>query len=55
MYQPELQTYLFYGNNDLERIDYYFNNKIINKKLFIKALNSLNNFYLNIYMTFLED
>ena len=51
MYQPELQTYLFYGNNDLERIDYYFNNKIINKKLFIKALNSLNNFYLNIYMT----
>ena len=55
MYQPELQTYLFYGNNDLERIDYYINNKMINKKLFIKALNSLNNFYLNIYMTFLED
>jgi hypothetical protein len=28
---------------------------MINKKLFIKALNSLNNFYLNIYMTFIED
>lgn len=55
VYQPELQTYLFYGNNDLERIDYYINNKMINKKIFIKALNSLNNFYLNIYMTFLED
>ena len=28
---------------------------MINKRLFIKALNSLSNFYLNIYMTFLED
>ena len=55
IYQPELQTYLYYGNNELEKIDYYINNKMINKKLFIKALNSLNNFYLNIYMTFLED
>lgn len=55
IYQPELQTYLFYGNNELKRIDYYINNKMINKKLFIKALNSLNNFYLNVYMTFLED
>lgn len=55
IYQPELQTYLYYGNNELEKIDYYINNKMINKKLFIKALNSLNNFYLNIYMTFIED
>ena len=52
LYQPELQTYLFYGKNEL---DFYVNNKMIKKELFIKALNSLNNFYLNIYMTFLED
>ena len=26
IYQPELQTYLFYGNNELKRIDYYINN-----------------------------
>ena len=55
VYQPELQTYLFYGNNKLERVDRYINNKMIKKNLFIKALNSLNNFYLNIYMTFVED
>ena len=55
VYQPELQTYLFYGNNELEKIDFGINNKMIKKELFIKALNSLNNFYLNIYMTFLED
>lgn len=40
VYQPELQTYLFYGNNELERIDYYINNKMIGKKLFIRAINS---------------
>jgi len=55
VYQPELQIYLFYGNNELERIDYYINNKMISKKLFIRAINSLNNFNLNVYMIFLED
>lgn len=55
VYQPELQTYLFYGNNELGRVDLYINNKMIKKKLFIKALNSLNKFYLNIYMTAHED
>ena len=55
VYQPELQTYLFYGMNELNKIDSYVNNKMIKKELFIKALNSLNNFYLNIYMTLLED
>ena len=39
----------------IKRIDYYINNKMINKKLFIKAINSLNNFNLNVYMIFLED
>ena len=55
MYQPELQTYLFYGNNKLGQVDFGIKNKMIKKKLFIKVLNSLNNFYLNIYMTALED
>ena len=55
VYQPELQTYLFYGKNELNKIDSYVNNKMIKKELFIKALNSLNNFYLNVYMTLLED
>jgi hypothetical protein len=54
-YQPELQTFLFYVKNELKKVDYYINNKMIKKELFIKALNSLNHFYLNIYMTLYED
>jgi len=54
-YQPELQTYLFYGNNEIGKVDFGINNKMILKQLYIRALNSLNDFYLNIYMTFLED
>ena len=53
--QPELQTYLFYGNNEIRKVDNGVNNKMITKKLYIRALNSLTNFYSNIYMTFLED
>ena len=55
VYQPELQTYLFYGNNELKQVDFGIKNKMIEKKLYIKVLNLLNNFYLNIYMTYLED
>ena len=55
VYQPELQTYIFYGNNELEKIEFSINNKMISKKLFIKALNSLNNFYSNLYLSFIED
>ena len=55
LYQPELQTYIYYGNNELKKIDFGINNKIISKKLFIRALNALNNFYSDIYMTYAED
>ena len=56
IYQPELSTYMFYGNNnELKIIDYYIHNKFIKKEIFIKALNSLNNFYINMYITIWED
>ena len=55
IYQPELSTYMYYGNYELEIIDYCVTNKLIKKKVYIKALNSLNNFYFNMYMTSLED
>ena len=55
VYQPELQKYLFYSKNELKKFDFRVNNKMIEKELFIKALNSLNNFYLNIYMALFED
>ena len=56
IYQPELSTYIFYGNNnELEIIDFYITNKFINREIFIKALNILKIFYLNKYITFMED
>ena len=55
VYQPELLTYTFYGNNELERIDCYINNKFIKRVIYIEAINSLNIFYANMYMTFMED
>ena len=53
--QPELSSYMFYGNNELYIIDYYIHNKFIKKELYIKSLNSLNKLYLNMYITLWED
>jgi glycosyltransferase involved in cell wall biosynthesis len=55
IYQPELSTFIYYGMNELERIDCYIHNKFIKRGVYIKAINSLNKFYLNLYMTFMED
>ena len=55
VYQPKLSTYIYYGNNELESIDWFINNKFIKRVIYIEAINSLNKFYANMYMTFLED
>ena len=55
IYQPELSTNIFYGNNELEEIDINIYNKFIKKEVYLKSLNILNNFYLNMYMTYMED
>ena len=55
IYQPELSTYLFYGNNELQTIDCYISNKFIKRAVYIKVLNSIKNISLNLYMTFMED
>jgi glycosyltransferase involved in cell wall biosynthesis len=53
--QPELSSYMFYGNVELQIIDYYIHNKFFKKEIFVKALSSLNNFYFNMYITLWED
>ena len=53
--QPELSIYLFYGNNELKIIDSVISNKFIKREAYIRALNSLNHFYLNLYIIFMED
>ena len=55
IYQPELSTYLFYATNNLEINDLSINNKLIKRGAYIKALNELNSFYFNMYITNYED
>ena len=55
IFQPELRTYLFYGLNKLEQIDFNLSNKFIKRDVYIRALNSINKFYLNQYMINYED
>ena len=53
--QPELSYNMFYLNNELEMTDLTIYNKFIKKEVYIKALNSLTNYYSNIYMILMED
>ena len=53
--QPEISTIIFYLNNEIEKTDFYIYNKFIRREVYIKALNSLNDFYLKMYMIFDED
>lgn len=55
IFQPELKTYLFYGLNTLEQIDFNLSNKFVKRDVFIRVLNSINKFYLNQYMINYED
>ena len=55
IYQPELSVYLFYGIGYLQQIDFNINNKFIKRFAYIRALNSMNKYYLNQYMTNFED
>ena len=55
IYQPELSTFLFYGKGRLSQIDFNVSNKFIKRKAFIRALNSVNEYYLNQYMIVNED
>ena len=53
--QPELFYYLFYGVGKLKQIDFNLANKFIKREAYIRALNSINSFYLKQYMINFED
>jgi len=55
VYQPELSTYLFYGKGFLCHIDHNLSNKFIKRNAYIRALNYLSDFYLNLYLIYFED
>jgi glycosyltransferase involved in cell wall biosynthesis len=53
--QPELSTNLFYAKGKLLQIDFNVSNKFLKRKAYIRALNSVNEYYLNLYMINAED
>ena len=53
--QPKLSTFLFYGKGRLLQIDYNISNKFIKRRAYIRALNSVKSYYLNLYMITAED
>ena len=55
VYQPELSYYIFYNKGLLKQTDYSISNKFIKRNIFIKALNSIKNYYLNQNMIVYED
>ena len=55
IFQPELSKYLYYGLGKLCQIDFNLSNKFVKRVSFIKALNILNEYYLNLYMIGYED
>ena len=55
LYQPELSTNIFYGRNELEKIDFSICNKFLKKEVYIRGLNIIRSFYLNKYIIYFED
>ena len=49
------QLNLFYALGTLEQIDFNLSNKFIKREAYVRALNSMNEFYLKQYMINLED
>ena len=54
-YQPEIYLNLFYGSDELEKIDYHICNKFIKKDAYIRALNSIDSNYLSVYIIYRDD
>ena len=55
LYKPNIFFHLFYGFGKLFQLDYYITNKLIKRQLFIKALYSINKYYLKQFMLDCED
>ena len=55
IYQPELSYFIFYGKSKFTQIDYVLWNKIIERETYIRAINSIKEYFLNQYMILYED
>ena len=55
LYKPNIFFHLFYGFGKLFQLDFYITNKLIKRELFIRALYSINKYYLMQFMIDCED
>lgn len=55
VYQPDLRIHLIYGLGYNRIVDGILNNKFVTKFLFVKCLNSINEYYLNHKMIYDEN
>ena len=55
IYPPQLYSFIFYSLGYLKVNDFNIWNKFINRILFLRTLNNINDFYLNQYMIYFED
>ena len=55
IYQPKLSTEIFFEKGYLKQTDYSISNKFIVRTIYIKTLNSINNYYLTKNMVVYED
>ena len=55
IFQPELSSFMYYGNGLLKQIDFHLFGKLIKKEVFINAINSISDYYLKNHMSVNED
>lgn len=55
IFKKESALYQFYRGNELNTFDYFIWNKLIKKTIYIRALNSLKNYFLSLFITMGED
>ena len=55
IFKPNIYLYLFYGLGRIFQLDFFITNKLIKRTLFIRALNSINKYYLHQFMIDCED
>ena len=53
--QPKLSEIMFYLDGYLKQNNYYIWGKLIDRKIFLKAIKTINNYYLEQHMTLYED
>ena len=55
IYQPELSNFMYYEKGYLSQSEFFIWGKLIRRNIFLKAINSIDKYFLNQHMTLHED